>query len=240
MYPPVVAIGVGPGDPELLTLKGVRLLREADVVIAPVGDRSSGSIARKIAAPYLDETRQMIIEQVYPMKKNQEGLGEFWAESAREVVELLKQGKKVAFVTLGDPLLYSTFLYLKIELQKIDPQIPVQFVSGISSVHAAAALAGLPLGLSDERLAILPATYEEEKLRATLSDFDTVVLMKVHKVFPQVLSLLEELGLKDQSVYVKRIGLPEEDVFTQLDWVRPEDLDYLSMIIVRKRGSHGV
>jgi len=240
MLHPVVAIGVGPGDPELLTLKGVRLLREADVVIAPVGDRSSASIARGIVAPYLDESRQRIIEQVYPMKKNQEGLEDFWAESAREVAALVKEGRKVAFLTLGDPLLYSTFLYLRIELAKIAPEIPVEYVSGVSSVHAAAALAGIPLGLSDERLAILPATYEEEKLRATLEDFDCVVLMKVHRVFDKIKALLSELGLSDQAVYVKRIGLPEEEVFPQLDWVPAEALDYLSLIIVRRRGSHGI
>ncbi|PLX83735.1 MAG: precorrin-2 C(20)-methyltransferase [Desulfuromonas sp.] len=230
----VVAVGVGPGDPELITLKGVRMIREADVVVAPVGDRSDSSIARAIVEEFVDPARQKLVTQVYPMKRDQAGLEESWAASAREVAGFVAAGKNVAFVTIGDPFLYSTFLYLYRHLKDEFPRIPVEVVSGVSSINAASALSGLPLGLNDERLAVLPATYEEGGLRRALEDFDTVVLMKVHRVFRRIRDLLAELGLKEKAVYVKRVGLAGEAVFSNLDGVGEGDLDYLSMVIVKK------
>ncbi len=234
MQPRVIAVGVGPGDPELLTLKGARLIREADVVVTPVSDPKKSSIAQSIVKQLLDPVRQQLVTHVFPMKKDQSGLEEDWAASAREVAEYVLQGKTVAFITIGDPFLYSTFLYMYHQLQKLHPEIPVEIVSGVSSINTAAALAGLPLGLSDERLAILPATYEEGDLARTLEEFDTIVLMKVHRVFGRIRLLLEKLGLKDKAVYVRRVGLPGEAVFHDLDLVTEDDLNYLSMIIVKK------
>lgn len=230
----LIAVGVGPGDPELVTLKGARLIREADVVVTPVGDRSDASIAASIVEGLVDPVRQQLLTQVYPMKRDQTGLDESWAESAREVAGLIRLGKTVAFITLGDPFLYSTFLYLHRQLQDNFPDIPVEVVSGVSSIHAAAALAGIPLGMSDERLAVLPATYEDGELTRTFESFDTVVLMKVHRVFSRIRDLLDRAGLKDRAVYVKRVGLPGEEVIHDLDEVREEDLNYLSLVIVKK------
>jgi precorrin-2/cobalt-factor-2 C20-methyltransferase len=228
------AVGVGPGDPELLTLKGARLIREADVVVTPVGDRSDASIAASIIEDLVDPARQQLLTQVYPMKRDQGGLEQSWAESAAEVAELVRRGKTVVFITLGDPFLYSTFLYLHRQLRENFSDIPVEVVSGVSSINAAAAVAGIPLGLSDERLAVLPATYEDEELARTLEAFDTVVLMKVHRVFSRIRELLLRAGLLEKAVYVKRVGLPGEAVIRSLDEVREEDLNYLSMVIVKK------
>lgn len=230
----LIAVGIGPGDPELITLKGARLLREAEVVVCPVGDRSDGSIARSIVDPFVDPQRQQLVTQVFPMRRDQVGLEVYWQQAAAQVAGFVAEGKSVVFVTLGDPFLYSTFLYLWQELRQGYPEVPVEIVSGVSSINAAAALAGLPLGRSDERLAVLPATYEEERLAETLEHFDTVVLMKVHRVFARLRELLTDLGLKERAVYVKRVGLPGEAVFRDLDQVRAEDLDYLSLVIVRK------
>ncbi len=232
----LTAVGVGPGDPELLTLRGVRALREADVILAPKAEADGGSIAGGIIAGFLDLTRQELIEQVYPMRLDPRELTAYWTAAAEEVARLVRCGKRVAFVTLGDPMLYSTFLYLQQQLQEVAPEIPVEIVSGLSSIHAAAALAGVPLGLADERLAVLPATFEDDLLRQTLQDFDTVVLMKVGRVFERVRTLLTELGLKDQAVYVRQVGLAGQKVFTDLDRVGEQDRHYLSMIIVRRPG----
>lgn len=230
----LIAVGVGPGDPELLTLKGARLIREADVVVTPVGDRSDSSIAHAIVQGVIDPGRQQLVSQIYPMKRDQQGLEAHWARSAAEVAALVRQGKAVAFITLGDPFLYSTFLYLHQQLQEHFPEVPVEVVSGVSSISAGAALAGIPLGLSAERLAVLPATYEEAELTRTLETFDTIVLMKVHRVFGALCGLLARCGLKEKSVYLKRVGLPGQAVFPDLDAVTEDDLDYLSLLIVKK------
>lgn len=234
MKPGLKAVGVGPGDPELITLKGVRAIRDADVVIAPKAEEGSDSVAGCIVAEFLDLGRQELIEQVYPMRLDQEGLASFWQQAASQVAAMVAQGKQVVFVTLGDPMLYSTFLYLQQHLKAMAPEVAIEVISGISSIHAAAALAGLPLALADDRLAVLPATFEDDRLRQTLEDFDTIVLMKVGRVFVKVRDLLTELGLKGQAVYVRQVGLPGQQVFQDLDLVAEEDRHYLSMVIVRK------
>lgn len=231
--PRLIAVGIGPGDPELITLKGARLLGEADVVVAPKADSGRNSVAGSIVAGLVDRSRQRVIEQVYPMRKEQAGLEAFWREAAAEVAALVRSGQTVAFVTLGDPMLYSTFLYLRLHLREIAPEVPIEIVPGLSSIHAAAALGGLPLALAGERLAILPATFEDERLQKTLEEFDTVVLMKVSGVFDRVRELLRRLGGR-RAVYVKRAGLDGEAVFDDLETVAAADLDYLSLLIVRR------
>jgi len=237
MKPGLTAVGVGPGDPEMITLRGVRFIREADVIIAPKAETGGDSIAGRIVAEYVDLECQELIEQVYPMRLDQQGLAAYWSQAARQVAALVAQGKRVVFVTLGDPMLYSTFLYLQQHLRELAPEVFVEVVSGLSSIHAAAALAGVPLALADDRLAVVPATFEDDRLRQTLQDFDTVVLMKVARVFTRVRALLAELGLKGQAVYVRQVGLPGQQVFHDLDLVGEEDRHYLSMIIVRKTKS---
>lgn len=230
----LIAVGVGPGDPELLTLKGARLIREADVVVTPIGDRSETSIAHGIIQDLVDPERQQLLTQVYPMKKDPAEMEASWQASAAEVAQLVRAGKTVVFITIGDPLLYSTFLYLYRILRADYPDVAIELVPGISSIFAAAAAAGVPLGLAADRIAVLPATFEEEKLRQTLVDFDTVVLMKVHRVFDRVYALLVELGLEHQGVWVRRVGSREEEVVTDLASLVGKKLDYLSLLIVRK------
>lgn len=232
--PRLIAVGVGPGDPELLTLKGARLIREADVVVTPIGDRSESSIAHGIIRDLVDPKRQQLLTQVYPMKKDPAEMEDSWQSSAAEVAQLVRAGKTLVFITIGDPLLYSTFLYLYRILRADYPDIAIELVPGISSIFAAAAAAGVPLGLAADRIAVLPATFEEEKLRQTLIDFDTVVLMKVHRVFDRVYELLLELGLENHGVWVRRVGSSEEEVVTDLASLVGQQLDYLSLLIVRK------
>ena len=182
----IYAVGVGPGDPELLTLKAARILREVPVICAPTASAGDSSYALSIIEPFLDRSRQEVIVQVFPMRKDQAGLEEFWETAAAEVVAKVRQGRDVAFVTIGDPFLYSTFLYIYRILRDRFPDIPVEVVPGISSINAAAVAAGLPLGIASERIAIIPAAFADENLRQTLADFDTVVLMKVSRVFDDI------------------------------------------------------
>ena len=230
----IYAVGVGPGDPELLTRKAERILREVPVICAPTATPADSSYALSIVEPFLDRNRQEVIVQVFPMRKDQEGLAEFWETAADEVAEKVRQGSDVAFITIGDPFLYSTFLYLYRIFRERYPDIPVEVVPGISSVSAAAVAAGIPLGMASERIAILPATFEEKDLARTLQEFDTVVLMKVSRVFDGVYALLQELGLERNGVFVSRVGSAEQEVVFDLGSLVGRKLDYLSLLIVKK------
>lgn len=236
----IYAVGIGPGDPELLTRKAERIIRAAPVICSPTGAADASSYALSIVEQFLDRSRQEILVQVFPMRKDQGELGPYWEEAAAQVVERVNEGKDVAFITIGDPFLYSTFLYLYRIFRTSYPDIPVEVVPGITSISAAAVAAGTPLGMGGERVAVLPATYEREELRRTLEQFDTVVLMKVNRVFDSLYSVLTELGLADRGVFVRRVGSPDEEVVADLASLVGRDLDYLSMVIVRKGISFGV
>lgn len=228
----IYAVGVGPGDPELLTRKAERIIREVPVICAPTGAADAASYALSIVEPFIDRSRQEVLVQVFPMKKDQAGLDAFWEEAAAQVAARVRAGEDVAFITIGDPFLYSTFLYLYRIFQERYPDIPVEIVPGISSINAAAAAAGVPLGMTSDRIAILPATYEDDDLRRTFAAFDTVILMKVHRVFDRVYALLKELGLENRAVFVRRVGGAEEEVVTPLETLLGKKLDYLSLLIV--------
>ncbi len=228
-------VGVGPGDPDLLTVKAVRLLQQVPVVVVPRKTSRDESYAYSIISHLVDKGRQEVLPLVFPMKKELDQLRSYWREACEAIHQRLDEGKDCAFITEGDPLLYGTFIYVYEMLKDLHPEIRVEIVPGISSVTAAAARAQVPLVSGDGRLAILPATYEGEKLRETLRDFDTVVLMKVHSVFDQVLDILEEMGLVEGAVFVKRCTTPGQEIIRDIRTLRGRRLDYLSLLIVRKR-----
>ena len=230
----IYAVGVGPGDPELLTRKAERILRSVDVICAPTGAAEAGSYALSIVEQFIDRNRQEVLVQVFPMVKDQQGLDPFWEQAADQVAERIAAGKDVAFITIGDPFLYSTYLYIHRILLAKYPDIRIEVVPGISSILASSAVSGTPLGLGGERIAILPATYENAELKRTLEEFDTVILMKVNRVFERVYAVLKELGIEKRAVFVRRVGSQEEEVHFDLESLVGQKLDYLSMLIVRK------
>jgi len=230
-------VGVGPGDPELLTLKAVRVLREADVIAIPKSKEESDSIALSIVKGAVDLVNKETLDLMFPMTKDKEVLRKARVEAVSVLCERLKAGKDVACITIGDPMFYSTFSYLIPLVRERLSKVKIEIVPGISSVMASAAVTVTPLTeADDERIAVIPATYESEKLKDILRDFDTVVLMKVNRVFDRILGLLEELGLKESSVFIERCGGENQRVVRDLDSLKGEKLDYLSMVIV-KRGS---
>jgi len=230
----IYAVGVGPGDPELITRKGERIIRSAKVICAPTGAADAASYALSIVGELVDPCRQEILTQTFPMMKTGAELEAAWEDAASQVIKRIDRGYDVVFITIGDPLLYSTFLYIRRIIQQRRPDIPMEIVPGISSVSAAAAAAGVPLGIAGDRIAILPATYEDYELRRTLKEFDTVVLMKVSRVFDRVYAILQELGLTGKGVFVRRVGSDQEEVVRDVSTLLGRELDYLSMLIVKK------
>ncbi len=230
----VYAVGVGPGDPELLTRKAERVIREAAVIFAPSAGGDDASYALSIIEPFLDRERQEIIVHTFPMTRDQATLNPLRLKAAEELAARAAAGQDVAFITIGDPLLYSTFQPIFRILGEEFPDIPVQFVPGISSISAAASAASLPLALADECVAILPATTDEEKILQTLTQFDTVVLLKVSRAFDRIYDMLMQLGFDKNAVFVRRVGSADEEVVSDLASLVGKKLDYLSLLIVKK------
>ncbi len=225
------AVGVGPGDPELITLKALRLIRDASVIFVPKGRKEGQSLSLSIAGQAVDLREKRVEEVHFPMKTGSQR--EALLPGAKRILEVVEAGEDVVFLTLGDPLLYSTFFHLYDAIMSLDKDVHVEFVPGVTSVTAAAAGAGVSLALSDEKVAVLPAVYVKD-IRWVLEEFETVVLMKVHSVMDEVKGALKEAGLLENAHYVARVGLPGE-VVKPLGDVLAEDLDYFSLVIVRNK-----
>ena len=228
------AVGVGPGDPELLTRKAERILCSVDTVCAPVTRPGEPSFAFEIIRPLLDSSRQELLLQHFPMTSDRSELESRWQEAARQVAERVEAGKDVAFIAIGDPLLYATSIYLIDALRRNHPQVPIQVVPGISSINATAAAACFPLADGTDRIAILPATAGIDRIAAALAHFETVVLLKVKPLFSDILELIRQSGKRDQVLFAERVGMTGEVILTDFAEIEQHRPDYLSLMIVRR------
>lgn len=226
------AVGVGPGEPELLTLKALKAFREAQVIVVPKGKAEKESVALSIISSFIEGKE--VSELVFPMTGDQEILHKSWKESANTISGLLGQGKTVAFATLGDPSLYSTFTYIMSILKKQNSSLQVEIIPGINSFSAAASLLQLPLAEGEENLAVISTPANTSRLKDVLQLFDTVILLKIHRYFDQVMETLWELGLEEKGYFVSRCGSKEEYFTNNLKALSGESLDYLSMLIIKK------
>ncbi len=230
-------VGVGPGDPELITRKAERVLRAVDWIFLPAGARSGGSFVRRIVAP-LDLPEAKFRPVSLCMSRDRSADGSAYVQTAAAIVAELRQGKSAAWITEGDPLFYSTFLHLHAELSRY-PEVRIEIVPGVTSTSAAAARAGLPAACLDERMAVIPAAYGLQRLPALLEEFATVFLLKVNGVFDALLDLLASLDGSVRSVYLEQIGTREERVVTDLQALRGQELPYFSLVILRKERRSG-
>jgi precorrin-2/cobalt-factor-2 C20-methyltransferase len=235
----IYVIGVGPGDPELMTIKAVNILKRVPILCFPKGKEEGGSVAMTIVSDLVSLAGKEIIEIYFPMKKLSRGNAPYdlemkWEETVNIILDRNLKGMDIAFPTIGDPTLYSTFFYLYNTLFRIEPSIALNLIPGVSAMSASAASAQISLCLGSERIAILPATYEEEGLRDILISFDTIVLMKVNKVLDSLLLLLDELELTDHTIVVERASMKDERVIKDIRSLHGQILHYFSTMIVRK------
>jgi len=227
---------VGPGEPELMTLKAFRVLKEADIIFAPRAKTKSGSLAREIVERVLEE-RKEFCELEFPMIKDEEELRRRYRASAELILEKIREGKRTAYLTLGDPLLYSTYIYLLNALVEIDPRLTIETIPGVAAYSALAARFGFSLAEKDERVCICPVPEDLDLLRRVIEENDTVVVMKVAKRLSEVMDLIREMDLLDRTVFGSSVGLSGERL---VDGTRGEPFalsereGYLSTIIVRK------
>lgn len=224
-------IGVGPGDPELLTVKAINALKKIDVLIAPKTEKKSDSVALSIAQPYLKSEIE-IIYQTFPMVKDFAEEKEVFEANKEEILCELRGGKNVGFATLGDPMFYSTYIYI---FKLLEPcGIKIVTIPGVPAFLAIAAQIGRPLAYGNDILTIIPATAELDAIKNFLDKADATVLMKVYKNFPEVVDALKIHGMIDEAVLVSRCGLDDEKIITDIATHKDEHLNYLSTILTRR------
>jgi precorrin-2 C20-methyltransferase len=224
-------VGVGPGDPELITVKAVKILKEVEVIIAPHTDKKIESTALSIVRPYIGPDTT-VLELVFPMIFDKRDLAGAYEKNTSTIKSLLDEGNNVAFLTLGDPMLYSTYIHIYRLLEQ--KGLGIETIPGVTSFCAAASRAGFPLADGNEVLSIVPATNDDKKLENILRNSDNLVLMKVYKNHRQVVAQLVESGFSENAVMISRCGLDGEEIIYNLNDIEERKPDYLTTVLAKK------
>ncbi|MNB75699.1 Cobalt-precorrin-2 C(20)-methyltransferase [compost metagenome] len=227
-------IGVGPGDPELVTLKALRLMKECPVIAFPKKRMGGASYALEIVELYIDTAEKHMLGLVFPMTRDQETLEREWNATIALCYEQLKQGRDIAFVTEGDPNLYSTFIHLARLMRERHPEIQVLSVPGVTSALGAAARLGIPLADGNDQVAIIPATLDRAAMRKAIEEHDAVVFLKVAKALDLIIEVLEEMNLADKASVVMKATSPGEMIWRDVRELKGRELEYLTLMAVRK------
>ena len=220
-------VGLGPGDPDLMTLRAARLIGAAKVVAYPTlagGD----SFARSIAAHLIGDDADEIVMDV-PMTVERAPAQAAYDKGAAQIAARLEAGDDVVVLCEGDPFFYGSFMYL---FARLADRFQTEIVPGVTSVTACAARARRPLVARNERLTVLPGPLPEDELRARIEGAESVAIMKVGRHLPKIRGVIEALGLVDKATYIERASLPEEVVLPLAD--APEKAPYFSMILLAK------
>ena len=224
-------IGTGPGDSSLLTIKAVETLQNLDTLYTPEAKKGGESLALSIVSKYLPDGLE-IKSRHFPMNFNDAEKILAWNQIADEIVEDVRAGKNVGFVTLGDPMIYSTYVYI---MERLIGSTDVETIPGISSFSNIASSNNFPLVMDTDALVVTPCTIEEEKLDFILQNYNCIVLMKVYKNFKEIISKLEEFELIDNAILVSNSSQEREVVYKDLREAGLEDnISYFSTILVNK------
>ena len=220
-------IGLGPGDPELMTLKAARLIGAAEVVAYPAL-AGAASFARSIAAGLIAEGAREIVIDI-PMTTAREPAQAAYDLAAAAIADELESGRDVVCLCEGDPFFYGSFMYL---FARLADRFEVEVVPGVTSITACAARAGMPLAARNERLTVLPGPLPEAELRARIDGAESVAILKVGRHLSKIRAVIDGLGLSARAVYVERASLPDEVVCPLAE--APETAPYFSMILLTK------
>jgi len=223
-------IGVGPGDPDLITLKAWRLLTSAPVIAYPAPEQGD-SLARRIVAPHIDGS-QIEIAIRMPITAERFPAQEVYDRAAEELAGHLNAGRDVVVLCEGDPFLYGSFMYL---FGRMLERFTVEVVPGVSSLNACAAVLGAPLVARNDVLTLIPAPLPEAELERRLGDTDAAAILKIGRHFPKVRGVLDRLGLLDHCRYVEHATMADQAVLPLAD-VEADRVPYFSMILVHRRG----
>ncbi len=228
----LTGIGVGPGDPDLITIKALQALTQADVIAYPKGRDGRPGLAQSIIAQHIQPHQQQLpLDFPFVFDPNQ--LQQAWQQAAEQVWAKLRLGQNVVFACEGDLSFYGTFTYLAQALGAAHPEVSIHRIPGVCSPMAAVSALGIPLTVQGEKLAVLPAIYSLAELEQTLAWAEVVVLLKVSSVYRQVWELLQAKGLLSQSWVVVRASQPNQELYSDLSQHPDLTLPYFSLMVIR-------
>ncbi len=230
----VYSIGLGPGNPELLTVRAKRILEESDIVVVPQSDETGRSVARDIILHYIDPSR--ILMYYFPMNNDREDLENRYTELARKIKRLTAEGKRLSYVTMGDPTIFSTSNYITEKLRAVG--VEVKHVPGISSINAASTMLGLPLCVKGEHFGVYEMPVDVDEAVKLIRRHPTTVFMKVNRKLPVLVEAVR-VAVPERAYLARRIGLDEEVFYDMLNCSPPPEAAYLSVAVIRRGRSAG-
>jgi len=238
--PGLIGIGVGPGDPELLTVKAVNAINNADIIMCPASKEDRPSIALSVVSSLIDKSKnQKIVKLIFPMTKDKDILEQTWKKNAKIMAETVLSGKNVVYLTVGDPYLYSTWIYMHKDLKENYPDMEISVIPGIVSMFTFASKVGVSIAEGAEKVAIIPSCYDLSSVKEIAKNSETMVFLKDGRYFDQVIQVLKESGFPDDSIFA--IG---QDLGTDHEIIRKLTLGevnddtlttkYFSILVVKR------
>ncbi len=225
----VYSLGLGPGDHELITVKAKRILEESDIVVVPQSNEQGRSVAREVILHYIGASKIHMCH--IPMTNNKEDLAKKYTGLAEKIKDMVEQGKSVAYVTQGDPTIYSTSNYLTEKLGAVG--VRVRHIPGISSINAAASMLGVPLSIKKGNFGVYEMPGDTEKAADLIERHPTTVFMKVNNKLPALIETVKRIK-PEGAFLVRRIGLDGEAVYDMLNGASPPESAYLSVAIIKR------
>ena len=236
----LIGIGVGPGDVDLLTVKAVKAIQNADIIMCPASDESRPSIAFTIVSPIIDKSKnQEIIKLIFPMTKDKDILKASWKKNAKIMAETVLTGKNIVYLTVGDPFLYSTWIYMHKDLKENYPDMNINVIPGIVSMFTFAAKVGVSVAEGAEKVAIIPSCYDLSSVKEIAKHSESMIFLKDGRYFDKVIEVLKESGFPDNSIFA--IG---QDLGTENEIIRKMTLGevndsslttkYFSILVVKR------
>ena len=238
--PELIGIGVGPGDPDLLTVKAVNAIQNADVIMCPASKEDRPSIALSVVDSIIDKSKnQEILKLIFPMTKDKDVLVETWKKNAKIMAEKVLTGKNVVYLTVGDPFLYSTWIYMYRDISENHPDINISVIPGIVSMFTFASKVGVSIAEGAEKVAIIPSCYDLSSVKEIAKNSESMIFLKDGRYFDQVIQVLKDAGFPDDSIFA--IG---QDLGTENEIIRKMTLGevnddtlttkYFSILVVKR------
>ncbi len=225
-------VSLGPGDPDLMTRRAWGLLQSDAYWTYPVKKKNKGSYALQIALQAGLTEPENSTELIFPMTHDREILAKYWLQAAQTVIKILQQGHDAIFLVEGDASTFSTFQHLAKTVKGLDETIEIETIPGVPSFNAAAARAEMPLADTDDTVAIIPAGYGLKMIDSMLNDFDTLVLLKVKPILDDIIDLLQQKKLLENSCFIEKAGSPEERIVHDVASLYGEKVNYLSLMMI--------